>query len=91
MEKNQAFIASSNSFNGRPDDNGRVSTFFSLLILAPDQHGRMSASTRYVNEEVYKQFNGSGIYQVDWSVFFDQKGQPQARLSSIRKVKGIDL
>ena len=91
MTNTQAFIASSNSFIGKPDENGKTSTFFSLLILKKDSQDRMAASIQYVSAEVFKQFLGSGIYDVNWNVYFDQKGQPHAKLSTIKLVKEIAL
>lgn len=91
MTNNQAFIVSSNSFTGRADENGKVSTFFSLLVLKNDSHDRVTASTQYVSADVFKQFLGSGIYDVNWNVYFDQKGQPHVKLSAIKLVKEINL
>lgn len=91
MTPNQVLILSGNSFTGKPDEKGVVKVFNSLLVAKADAHDRIGCSTLYVDDSIYKSFDGIGIYECQWAVYFDNKGNTKTRISGIKKVRAIEL
>ena len=95
MKNNQALILSSNSFTGREAKlvNGKefFPVFYSLLVAKPDRNGRLTVSTLYVDDYVYSDFIGVGVYDCTFDVYFDNKGNAKTKLSQIVLAKKVEL
>lgn len=91
MTSAQALILSQNSFTGKPDEKGVVKNFYSLTLAKFDAHDRLTTNTLYVDSDVFKSFDGIGVYDTSWDIFFNNKGEVRTKLVGIKLVKKVDL
>lgn len=91
MTSTQALILSQNSFTSKPDENGVVKNFYSLTLAKYDAHDRITTNTLYVDASVFKSFDGIGVYDTSWDVYFNNKSEVRTKLVGIKLVKKVDL
>ena len=93
MTQSQALITCPSMYK-KVDENGLTKTFFSFGFLQIHEgKDRRDAqfSRQYVSEDVYKMYEGDGIYEIKWNVTYDFKGNPKPRISYMELYKEIDL
>ena len=87
MKNNQMFIAGTRQFtiSAEKSNNHQAFTGYQLVCIYSDQYGNLKADNLTVKPEVFNQFSGSAIYDVE--IGFGSKPV----ILSIKKVTAIAL
>lgn len=63
MKQNEMFIAAASSFDAKKDN---IQKHYAVLQAVHfDRYDQLKAEAIFTNDDVVKQFSGSGIYQVE--------------------------
>lgn len=91
MTSAQALILSSNSFDGKPDEQGVKKTLYYLTLAKYDAHNHITTNNLYVEKDVFESFSDIGVYDTNWSVYFNNKSEVRTKLIGIKLIKKVDL
>ena len=86
MQDNQMLFADASSFKSK---DGRE--FNVLQAIQHDGYGKLKAATMFCDGIVFGMYTGPGIYDVVSVPYIDREGNQKARLSSIKKVKALEI
>ena len=86
MQDNQMLVADAQGFKSK---DGRE--FYVLQTIGHDGYGKLKANTLFCDGTVFGQYSGPGIYDVSMVGYVDREGNNRCRLSSIKKVKVLEI